>query len=458
MSTFVNELYDAVQKRPRPEDVAEIVLRALGPTVTKAEKVVLNKAAQHSLKARVNQYTSMATDFARPVSAQRQVNSAQAVFGIAPSEAVDAADRDDVERYIRELGVLIRKDFGSRQKLNAEARKAAGIFKTTRWYNRRFRALVNLEEKISRLVKNEQKYRFARVSKSAGAIDITLSDMERDLNTSCFIAYMSARMSMRSEFTVNSQVKPFDEVAEVLLQRCERHADTTAWDLIALLMPDARVINHLNDEQKGTLLGKWWNLMSEMANVLRDLARDGNINLETMIVQKGNDSTTWNQVAGAWNKAREQWISLLHSLKYEAILDSLCPGKVMRLMAADVAAYHRMTGNAEHPDTKVFVSLPNPWEVLNGTATCTKQFVELACANAGANVDNWVKGRTGREAEAFAPTPELVHGVTVSSPTLASALKKAGAFSGKSMKHVDLPEFQTIKDEHGFVIQAYPGQ
>jgi hypothetical protein len=33
--------------------------------------------------------------------------------------------------------------------------------------------------------------------------------------------------------------------------------------------------------------------------------------------------------------------------------------------------------------------------------------------------------------QTFRPTPELVHGVTVGHPALASVLRKAGAFSGQ---------------------------
>jgi hypothetical protein len=41
---------------------------------------------------------------------------------------------------------------------------------------------------------------------------------------------------------------------------------------------------------------------------------------------------------------------------------------------------------------------------------------------------------SGRQAVPFQPTPELVHGVTVSHPELASVLRKSGWFSGKGFE------------------------
>ena len=56
-------------------------------------------------------------------------------------------------------------------------------------------------------------------------------------------------------------------------------------------------------------------------------------------------------------------------------------------------------------------------------------------------------------AEAFTPTPELVHGVAVSSPTLAHALRRAGVFSGKPLRGVR-PPVVVEYDVHGFATLA----
>ncbi len=152
-----------------------------------------------------------------------------------------------------------------------------------------------------------------------------------------------------------------------------------------------------------------------------------------MIVRKGDDSTTWNVTAGAWNKAREGWVALLYALDMDEVLDQMCLGKVLRLMAADVAAWHRAVGGGLEPDTGVWNDLAAPWDVLGGLADCTRAEVEAVCRRH--NVDpikaGWTAPRPNRVVAAFRPTPELVHGVEVGHPGLALILRRAGVFSGK---------------------------
>lgn len=171
-----------------------------------------------------------------------------------------------------------------------------------------------------------------------------------------------------------------------------------------------------------------------------------------MIVARGNDSSTWNESAGAWNKARESWISLLHALGMEGLLDTMLPGKVMRLMAADVAAWHRVSGGAVHPDTAVFAALPLPWRVLDGKAVCSRALVARTCEEHGASLEGWIGPRAARVAAPFRPTHELVHGVAVSSPTLARTLRKLGVFSGKPSTAAAQLDAWIERDKHGFAL------
>ena len=155
-----------------------------------------------------------------------------------------------------------------------------------------------------------------------------------------------------------------------------------------------------------------------------------------MIVKKGDDSTTWNATAGAWNKARQSWVALLYALGMEEVLDRMCLGKVLRLMAADVAFWHRAVGGRLEPDTAVWAELPGPWDVLGGTAVCTRADVEAACGRHGVDPikAGWTAPAPERRVEAFRPTPELVHGVEVGHPGLALILRRMGVFSGKKLK------------------------
>jgi hypothetical protein len=445
-------LYDAVQTRPRPEDVAELVLEALGPSLSRRERALLERAANGSLKRVANSYSSMAADFARPASAEKQVRTSAAVFGVKKLSAANCLVSAKVEAFICELSALVHKTFGSRHRMSREERAQMGLFKCQRWYNKRFRILVHLEDKLRRLAWETRKYAFTRIGKSALATRVSFHDLAGDLDTACFVAYLAARMSLRSTFTNGAQERAYDEVAQMLFARCER-SETARWDVIAHVMPDAPVLRRLYDEDRGKLLGGWWAILVDMADMLHDVARKMHFDRAAMVVSRGADSSTWNQVAGGWNKAREHWIALLYAMGMESMLDAVCPGKVMRLMAADVAAWHRASGRSVHPDTAVWAALPPPWEVVRGAAACSKRDVEAACRAHRVCEDTWTAARKGREPVRFRPTPELVHGVAVASAELATVLRKAGVFSGKEVKR-SAEVFEVERDPHGFALRA----
>jgi len=102
-------------------------------------------------------------------------------------------------------------------------------------------------------------------------------------------------------------------------------------------------------------------------------------------------------------------------------------------MAADVAAWHRMSGSDLHADTGPWCDLPLPWQVLEGES-CTKGQVIAVCNkwNVDPIKNGWIAPPPKRLVAPYTSTPELVHGVEVSSPQLAKLLRSAGVFSGKS--------------------------
>jgi hypothetical protein len=151
----------------------------------------------------------------------------------------------------------------------------------------------------------------------------------------------------------------------------------------------------------------WFRILHDLATLLEEVWRTTEIDRETLIVRRGNDSSTWNQAAGAWNKAREHWIALLHAMGMSRLLEDLCPGKVLRLMAADVAAWHRASGGEVHPDTKVWAELPPPWEVLQRRASCTKAMVEATCRKHKVDPSGWTGPKPPKVPVPFRPTPEL---------------------------------------------------
>lgn len=261
---------------------------------------------------------------------------------------------------------------------------------------------------------------------------------------------MAARAGLRSVFTNGKQARAFDQVAAMLLEHASK-SPTVCWEAIALVHPEGHVLKHLTDEQRGRLFGLWTEELRELADYLRNLWQHDNLDLQQMIVQQGNNSSAWNAAAGAWNKARDQWFALLYVLGLEEILDAYCPGKVMRLMAADVARWHRMSGGDVDPATWVWRELPFPWDVFQHKLECTREMVDFACDQAG--VASWVKPPPKKIPVKFQPTPELVHGVAVSSPFLATTLRKAGWFSGKETHPVE-ELVRVDRDENGFALGA----
>ena len=234
------------------------------------------------------------------------------------------------------------------------------------------------------------------------------------------------------------------------MQRCNQQEERTNWWAIAHVLPTREVICHLDDDQKGVLLAEYFDLMHDAALFLKELWETNDLG-EDMVVRRGNDSTTWNVTAGAWNKLRQGWFSLMYDLGMVDAVEQMCPGKVLRLMAADVAWWHRQSGGGLHEDTTVWKELPRPWEVLSGTVTCPKSLVDAVCQKHGLNPvkSGWSAARPGRHVERFTPTPELVHGVVVGSPLLAAVFRKAGVFSGKSAKpSVPLSTVDEIRNRH----------
>lgn len=450
-------LYLSLNQRKRPEDVADSILELLKNQLNRAEQACLQKAAQGSLRQSFVSYTSMLQDFAAPIGLQRQISKAMELFATAYPLDTQACDHpESIEQFIRHISQEIHKAFGGNDfktdRLNRQARSERGMEISKRRYNKLFRHLTRMEAKLNKLIVQLKKLTLTKVGKTGLAHTLSQENFLKERNTACFIAYYVARSNLRSEFTIYGQQRPYDEIADMLFKRCQNNAKTNWW-AIAHVYPTQEVLAHLSDSQKGELLGQWYGILEEIAQLLKSVWVRSNINRSTMVVRRGNDSSTWNTTASAWNKARNNWISLLYALGAEEILHSICFGKVLRLMAADVVAWHYSAGGQIDPDTAVWNELPLPWEVLSGEQACNLDMVEAICRKH--RVDpaqkGWTVPRPAGQPVAFTPTPELVHGVSVSNPMLAQVLRKAGFFSGKVIKH-SIPSANAI---HQDVLQEH---
>jgi hypothetical protein len=437
------ELHASLDQRRRPEDIAELILQAdlalgsAGHGLTNQEHALLDRAAAHS-SARRGYATSMSEDFARPVGGARQVAATARLFEVLDeAAAVDGDMPDALMAFATRAGDEVgwapgRSDFLD-DRLDREERAAAGIDVSKRQYNRRFRALRRLEAKAGTLRREQHKRRLTLIGRSGFASRITLERFRSDPAAAYFVAYYVARRNLRREFSLSGRGHAFDEIAQMLLRRCEDGSD---WPMISWVYTNAQVLARLTGTERGRLLGMWSTAMRECADHLEEVWERSDFDREDMIVYRGDDSTTWNLLAQAYNTARLSWLECLLATGALHLLDVSCPGKVMRLMAYDLVRWRRSTGSDLDPDTLVWAQLPLPWDVLNGRASCTRQQVEKACGRAGivASQHGWTAPRPKRSVPLFELTPELVHGVEIADPVWASLLRSAGAFSGKHVK------------------------
>jgi hypothetical protein len=436
-SDTLAKLHTSLDGRERPEDIADIILSGFDD-LTGRERTVLERAAVHSWRRRT-WYSSMSTEFTRPSGAARQLSTLAALFDRDKDDLLPAAlDPAELRLIASAAGESIHwlpahADF-KRDRLNREDRMKTGVDLPKRQYNRRFRFLVRLAAKVARLETELRKRELLLVGRSGLAADIPVERLSADPVAARFVAYFVARKNLRRQFSLSGKDNPYDEVADVLFQRCLEAPDTDWW-MVSRAHPTVAVVRQLTAGQRGELLGRWSALMRGAADILKG-CWDPSVDRKTMIVRRGMDSSTWNTIAQAYNTARSGWMNALAANGALDLLDVACPGKVMRLMAADLAYWHRSSGSDVDPDTGVWASLPLPWEVLSGEASCTRHTVAEACR--GYDVDperrGWIAPRAVGSVVEFRPTPELVHGVSIADPVWAALLRNAGVFSGKRIK------------------------
>lgn len=438
MINALEELHATLDARARPEEVADLILSVIGDRLTRPERNLLGRAARHSWWRR-GSYSSMTADFSRPVGADRQVATLARLFAQDADDLTDAVlDPVELRRIAAGAGELIgwapdQANFRT-DRLSRTQRSAAGVDLPKRQYNRRWRFLVRLSAKIDRLDTELRKRDLMLVGRSGLAADITLDRFRADPGAACFVAYFVARRNLRREFSLSGRTNPFDEIADLLYRRCVADPDTDWW-MVSRGYPVPEVVARLSAQERGELLGRWFALMRGAAEILQR-CWDPTVERSEMIVRRGMDSSTWNTVAQAYNTARAGWLSAIAASGAERMLDAACPGKVMRLMAADLAAWHRSTGGTVDPDTRVWAALPLPWQVLSGEAGCTRQTVEQVCRHyrVDPHARGWTAPRQAGRVVAFEPTPELVHGVSIADPVWAALLRRAGVFSGKHIR------------------------
>ena len=380
----LDKLFQSIQERWRPEDVAAEIVTV--GHLTDQESKLMEPLLHIPL------YSSMSNRFAKADDLSRQIRVATELF---PQISVSAntASADETNEYIERLRTVIgasgNLDFKLGRLTHKERKEADVSHKGHRAYNKRFRLLSRMAEKLEKYRHNLLMRNLAQVAKSRLTFRITREDFFADPDTAMYIAYIVSRLNLRSQFTWGQQDRAFDRVGKMLLDRL--YPERAQWFAIALVDPDPAIIGRLDSNQKGRLINEWYEVMKTAARILRDLAERYNFNLDTMIVKKGDDSSSWNEAAGAFNKCRQGWVNTMIASGMDSIFDAYLPGKALRLMAADVAYMHRHYGSGDlHPDTKVWNDLPKPWEVLFGETTCNKNQIIETCAKYELDPKGWI--------------------------------------------------------------------
>lgn len=441
--TTLRELYATLQGRHRPEEVSALVLRLLNRDLDRDTRRVLARAAQGG-----GWGSLMAVDFAAPSLPTDAMQRLAALLFGEDVVARDNATPEDLRALLDDartrLGMVAGRTSFKYDRDNRQSRATFGMDYSRRRYNKLFRMVARLEQESLDFQRQHRLFQLGRFGKTSFAAQIPFESFAADHRTAAAVAYLTANMGRRSIFTNGTQARAFDSVAERLLAQCAG-APPAGWLAVAHIFPRADVLDQVSAADRLHLLGLTLAVLREAAELLRIAWARTDIDLTTMIVRRGNDSSTWNALAGAWNKARDIWIALMQSLGHAATFEHFLPGKVLRLMAADVAAWHQLSGGEIHPDTRVWVELPYPWDVMDGQAICTRAQIEAACraAHVDPETSGWTAPRAHTTAAAWQPTPELVHGVTVNQPELAYWLRKVGVFSGQGVnleKLVTFPE------------------
>jgi hypothetical protein len=166
----LDELYQSISLRKRPEEVAELVRRELGDALSSSETRILDRAARGAFTRQSWGYSSMPEVFLRPVGLARQLRTARDLFPTVTAPA-DAASNEPavVVPYIAAAsGTIVktpsRNNFKA-DRLNREGRSAAGLGELSkRQYNKRFRLLVRMERKVETLEREIRKREYTLVS------------------------------------------------------------------------------------------------------------------------------------------------------------------------------------------------------------------------------------------------------------------------------------------------------
>jgi hypothetical protein len=168
-------------------------------------------------------------------------------------------------------------------------------------------------------------------------------------------------------------------------------------------------------------------LMSEISK-LKDYSNE-------MGICTGEHWMEWRIAADSWNKFRNDWFLLLERIGLNGWREAFCPGQVPLLPweAAQVVWFKRWFEKCKLANSRIWLELPRPWEVLLQGKSCPRSLVDSVCEKHDAHPvkSRWSGPKTRHRSRSYKPTPELVHGIETSSLELAALLHKAGVINAE---------------------------
>lgn len=200
----LHPLYRTLSQRKRPEDVAEMIISLLKDWLSVKERLLLEKAAKGSLRKSIFGYSSMSQEFRAPVGAFKQVSKAAEIFKIDALTAEQSNSPELVNEFIEKVSPLIKKELGQndflQHRLNREARAKSNLDISKRQYNKRWRLLKRLENKLATMRGEILKSEFEKVAKHGFSHQIELDEFSKDSNYICNQLFLSVLLVVKQHF------------------------------------------------------------------------------------------------------------------------------------------------------------------------------------------------------------------------------------------------------------------
>jgi hypothetical protein len=257
-------LHMSLLRRPRPEDVAQLVIDALPGKLRFRQRRTLRRVAGSASRARRTPTPN--ADFSEPIGGAHQVAAAKRLFAL-PATEVDTDDPAALLAFARQAGAPIhaappKLDF-LEDRLDRAERAAAGIELSKRQYNRQFRVLRRIAAKAStvdRLLAQRERATPARrglalVAQAGLTASISWDRFEADPDAACFVAYYTAREKSGAH-------KVYDPAADMLFRRCSGKPGTDWW-MIAQAYAPPEVLGKLSDVELAEFVARARALLRE---------------------------------------------------------------------------------------------------------------------------------------------------------------------------------------------------